>query len=120
MPLKEMSDGYWADAKEVCDELQMGPSRIDGKSFGVVALFGLIGFVRVGPAKVYTMRGKYKQYFLRVTSEGGNDCTPANLKVTRDRTMDVFVEHVSCNSRTSWSSFTETLRRHPPTQRGSR
>lgn len=32
VPLKEIGDGFWADAKEVCDDLQMGPSRIDGVS----------------------------------------------------------------------------------------
>lgn len=30
VPLKEAGDGFWADAKDVCDELQIGPSRIDG------------------------------------------------------------------------------------------
>ncbi|TCD71662.1 hypothetical protein EIP91_007409 [Steccherinum ochraceum] len=80
VPLRDASEGYWADAKDVCDELQIGPSRIDG------------------PAKVYCMRGKYKQYFLRVTAEGGNDCTPANLRITPDRTLDVFVEHGPANT----------------------
>ncbi|KAH8073004.1 hypothetical protein BXZ70DRAFT_902932 [Cristinia sonorae] len=77
VPLRDAGEGYWADAKDVCDELQIGPSRIDG------------------PAKVYAMRGKYKHIFLRVTSEGGNDCTPANLKVSPERTLEVFIEHVS-------------------------
>ncbi|KAI0930659.1 hypothetical protein AcV5_007317 [Taiwanofungus camphoratus] len=73
-PADSAEDGFWADAKEVSDELQSGPSRIDGR------------------AKVYTMRGKYRQYFLRVTPENGNDCTSANLRVSRERTIEIFVE----------------------------
>ncbi|CCL99872.1 uncharacterized protein FIBRA_01897 [Fibroporia radiculosa] len=83
IPLKaadNSEDGFWADAVELCDELQRGPSRIDG------------------PAKVYTMRGKYRQYFLRVTTEGDNDCTSVNLKVKRDRTLEMFVENNSAPS----------------------
>lgn len=33
VPLKvadDPEDGFWADAAEVCDALQSGPSRIDG------------------------------------------------------------------------------------------
>lgn len=41
------------------------------------------------------MRGRYRQYFLRVTADGSIDCQPANLRVTRERTLDVFVEFVS-------------------------
>ncbi|KAI0081286.1 hypothetical protein K474DRAFT_1672034 [Panus rudis PR-1116 ss-1] len=80
VPLRQADDpedGYWADAKDVCEELQATPSRIDG------------------PAKVYTMRGKYRQIFLRVTSDGAMDCTSANLKVNKDRTLEVFVEYNS-------------------------
>lgn len=36
VPLREMQypeDGFWADAKEICDELQASPSRIDGNIF---------------------------------------------------------------------------------------
>jgi hypothetical protein len=29
-PAEIAEDGYWADAEEVCDKLQSGPSRIDG------------------------------------------------------------------------------------------
>lgn len=35
VPLKQAAhrdDGFWADAQEVCDVLQAGPSRIDGMS----------------------------------------------------------------------------------------
>lgn len=91
--LRETADGHWADAKDICDELQFGPSRIDGRYS--YALSGLHLTKYQGPAKVYAMRGKYKQYWLRVTAEGGNDCTPVNLKVTPQRTLEVFIEHVS-------------------------
>ncbi|CAL1707472.1 unnamed protein product [Somion occarium] len=74
-PGDDPEDGYWADAREIAEELQSGPARIDG------------------PAKVYTMRGKYRQYFLRVTADGVTDCQSSNLKVSKDRTLEVFVEH---------------------------
>ncbi|PIL33933.1 hypothetical protein GSI_03640 [Ganoderma sinense ZZ0214-1] len=66
--------GMWADAQEVSEELQKGPSRIDGR------------------AKVYTLRGKYKQYFLRTSEDGTHVCQPANLKVTPERTLEIFIE----------------------------
>ncbi|EJF60390.1 hypothetical protein DICSQDRAFT_62995 [Dichomitus squalens LYAD-421 SS1] len=69
--------GMWADAQEVSEELQRGPSRIDGR------------------AKVYTMRGRYKQLFLRILDDGRHVCQPANLKVSPERTLEIFVEDVS-------------------------
>lgn len=51
----------------------------------------------VGAAKVYTMRGKYKQYFLRITADGKSTSQPANLKVTAERTLEIVVEDVSGN-----------------------
>ncbi|KAI9059142.1 hypothetical protein FKP32DRAFT_1580237 [Trametes sanguinea] len=79
VPLKQLEggeEGYWADAQEVTEELQKGPSRIDGA------------------AKVYTQRGKYKQYFLRISADGDQVCQPANLMVSRTRTLDIFIEDV--------------------------
>lgn len=40
------------------------------------------------------MRGKFKQIFLRVSARGDIDCMSANLKVSRERTLDVIVEDV--------------------------
>ncbi|KAL6307871.1 hypothetical protein BKA93DRAFT_726606 [Sparassis latifolia] len=75
--LRESPDGcYLADAKDICDALQSSPSRIDGS------------------AKVFTMRGKYRHYFLRLTSEGEMECSPVNLTVTMDRTIEIFIEDV--------------------------
>ncbi|TRM69337.1 hypothetical protein BD626DRAFT_473709 [Schizophyllum amplum] len=75
IPLKGDQDGgFWADAKQVCEQLQNSPSRIDG------------------PAKVYTLRGKYRQFFLRVTADNKDESTSMNLAVSADRTMDVVVE----------------------------
>ena len=48
-----------------------------------------------GAAKVYTLRGKYKQYFLRISADGEPICQPANLKVTPDRTVEIYIEEVS-------------------------
>ncbi|KAI0318458.1 hypothetical protein OF83DRAFT_1022899, partial [Amylostereum chailletii] len=73
----ESGPAYWADAKEVCEKLQSGPSRIDG------------------PAKVYAMRGRYRQNFLRIAPDGTETSQSANLKVQRDRTLSIFVEGVS-------------------------
>lgn len=41
------------------------------------------------------MRGKYKQYFLRITDDGEAISQPANLKVSDERTLEIFVEDVS-------------------------
>ncbi|KAI5123957.1 hypothetical protein M0805_006369 [Coniferiporia weirii] len=78
VPLRTAEDdSFWADAVDVCNILQNGPSRIDG------------------PAKVYTFRGRYRQYFLRVSAENADNYVPANLSVTSDRFLRVFVEPVS-------------------------
>ena len=47
-----------------------------------------------GRAKVYTLRGKYKQYFLRISESGEQVCQSANLKVSPERTLEIFVEDV--------------------------
>lgn len=51
-----------------------------------------------GPARVYTMRGKYRQFFLRVHDDESNEVYPANLSVSEERTLEVVVETV----RHSW------------------
>lgn len=43
------------------------------------------------------MRGKYKQYFLRITADGKSTSQPANLKVSAERTLEIVVEDVSDN-----------------------
>ncbi|KIP08460.1 hypothetical protein PHLGIDRAFT_55750, partial [Phlebiopsis gigantea 11061_1 CR5-6] len=77
VPLKPTPGGYWADAKEVSKALQASASKLDG------------------PARVYAMRGKYKQVFLRVAADGEETFNSANLKIGDDRTIEVFVEYVS-------------------------
>ncbi|PFH50923.1 hypothetical protein AMATHDRAFT_3549 [Amanita thiersii Skay4041] len=67
-------DGFWADAKDISEKLQSSPSRIDG------------------PARVYTLRGKYRQIFLRVSSENHDNYNSANIGISPDRTLDVVVE----------------------------
>lgn len=75
VPLRAADEGhFWADAKQVCAALQGGPSRIDG------------------PAKVLTMRGKYRQTFLRISAEGEETNQSANLKVNSDKTLPIIVE----------------------------
>ncbi|KAG8214023.1 hypothetical protein J3R82DRAFT_10778 [Butyriboletus roseoflavus] len=70
-------DGFWADAVEICNTLQNGPSRIDG------------------PAKVYTMRGRFRQFFMRVDQFDQLQVQSAHLGVSKERTLSVFVESVS-------------------------
>ncbi|KAJ8696741.1 hypothetical protein PTI98_006587 [Pleurotus ostreatus] len=77
VPLKRAEraeDGYWADANDICEKLQTGPSRIDG------------------PAKVYTLRGRFRQFFLRVSADNEDKWDSANIVVTPQRTLEVFVE----------------------------
>lgn len=48
----------------------------------------------LGPAKVLTMRGKYRHIFLRISAEGEETSQSANLKVDSDRTLPIIVESV--------------------------
>ncbi|KAH8119388.1 hypothetical protein DFH11DRAFT_1501568 [Phellopilus nigrolimitatus] len=82
IPLQPAKDGsFWADAVDVCKHLQTGPSRIDG------------------PAKVYCFRGhgprgRFRQYFLRISAENIDNFVSANLYVTAKRILRVVVEEV--------------------------
>ncbi|KAJ7446162.1 hypothetical protein B0H11DRAFT_386957 [Mycena galericulata] len=69
-----VQDGYWANAEDICKTLQASVSRIDG------------------PAKVYALRGKYRQMILKVTADNDDDWVTANVVVNPDRTLDVVVE----------------------------
>lgn len=73
-PAEDPRDGYWADARELSEQLQAGPARIDG------------------PAKAYTLRGKYRQFFLRVSADNIDEFISANIVVNPDRTLDVVIE----------------------------
>ncbi|KAI0256153.1 hypothetical protein BJV78DRAFT_1118385 [Lactifluus subvellereus] len=85
----KFAEGYfWADAKEVCAALQSGPSR---------------------PAKLLTMRGKYRQTFLRVSADGEETTQSANLKVELDKTLSIVVESV----RTPTANPVIAMRAHP-------
>ncbi|KAF8070543.1 hypothetical protein FPV67DRAFT_1026055 [Lyophyllum atratum] len=75
-PANDPSDGFWADAKLLGQQLQSSASRIDG------------------PAKVYTLRGKYRQFFLRVTAENADEFISTHLAIKPDRMLDVVVEEV--------------------------
>ncbi|KJA29033.1 hypothetical protein HYPSUDRAFT_33540 [Hypholoma sublateritium FD-334 SS-4] len=78
VPLKESDNpkdaGYWADAQDITHQLQNGPCRIDG------------------PARAYTLRGKYRQFLLRVSANNVDEYMSANVVVHEDRTLDVVVE----------------------------
>jgi hypothetical protein len=74
------NSGYWVDAKSVVEALQAGPGRIDG------------------PAKVYTMRGRFKQVFLRVSADNVDQAVSANLLTTPRRVLEVTVVPVGIRS----------------------
>ncbi|OJA17835.1 hypothetical protein AZE42_03327 [Rhizopogon vesiculosus] len=73
-PGEDPDGNLWANAKEICEKLQAGPSRIDG------------------PARVYTLRGKYRQFFMRVDADNVLEAEPCNLGVSKERTLEVVVE----------------------------
>ncbi|KAJ6499198.1 hypothetical protein C8R45DRAFT_981507 [Mycena sanguinolenta] len=68
------ADGYWAQARDICRSLQTSPSRIDG------------------PAKLFTLRGKYRQLILKVTADNQDEYVEANVNVDPLRTLEVVVE----------------------------
>lgn len=49
---------------------------------------------RSGPARVYTMRGKYRQFILRVTAENSDEIVSASVPVSAERTVNLIVEVV--------------------------
>jgi hypothetical protein len=100
VPLKTIGEEgcLWADAKDVCAALQSGPSRIDGVSFFARAplrIDQIDGFLLAsGPAKVFAMRGKYRQIFLRISADGEETTRSSNLKVETNKTLPIVVEGV--------------------------
>ncbi|KAF9481534.1 hypothetical protein BDN70DRAFT_854910 [Pholiota conissans] len=66
--------GFWADSKDIAHYLQRGPSRIDG------------------PARAYVLRGKYRQFILRVTADNQDEFMTANVNISPERTLDIVVE----------------------------
>ncbi|KAF8967846.1 hypothetical protein BDZ97DRAFT_1801527 [Flammula alnicola] len=73
-PGDDPEDGFWADAMDLTQELQTGLSRIDG------------------PARAYTLRGKYRQFILRVSADNVDEFMSANVVIQPDRTLDLVVE----------------------------
>ncbi|KZP18694.1 hypothetical protein FIBSPDRAFT_1045998 [Athelia psychrophila] len=73
--VREDGPHAWADAKDVCAQLQASPSRIEG------------------PARVFCMRENYRQFFLRVTEENMDEATSTNLRMPIEaKVLNVFVE----------------------------
>ncbi|KZT19685.1 hypothetical protein NEOLEDRAFT_1183156 [Neolentinus lepideus HHB14362 ss-1] len=73
-PHDEPECGFWGDAGEIAEQLQAGPSRIDG------------------PARVFSRRGEYRQFFLRVSEDNVDTIAKANLPVDKLLCAEVFVE----------------------------
>ncbi|KAG6903023.1 hypothetical protein C0995_007456 [Termitomyces sp. Mi166 len=79
VPMKvanDPKDGFWADAKIIGQQLQSSASRIDG------------------PARVYTLRGKYRQFFLRVSADNRDEFISTHLAIKPDKVLDVVVEEL--------------------------
>lgn len=58
------------------------------------ALHALFIVFCTGPAKVYTLRGKYRQIILRVSADNADETQSSNVIVSADRTLQVVVELV--------------------------
>ncbi|KAL5507281.1 hypothetical protein ACEPAH_6737 [Sanghuangporus vaninii] len=65
---------YWLDTMFFCHSLQSGPSRIDG------------------PAKAFVFRGRFRQYFLRVSEQNMDNYASGNIVVPYNRFLNVTVE----------------------------
>ncbi|KAL5523784.1 hypothetical protein ACEPAG_7957 [Sanghuangporus baumii] len=65
---------YWLDTMVFCHSLQSGPSRIDG------------------PAKAFVFRGRFRQYFLRVSEQNIDNYASGNIVVPYNRFLNVTVE----------------------------
>ncbi|KAL5485205.1 hypothetical protein ACEPAI_7847 [Sanghuangporus weigelae] len=65
---------YWLDTMYFCHSLQSGPSRIDG------------------PAKAFVFRGRFRQYFLRVSEQNIDNYASGNIVVPYNRFLNVTVE----------------------------
>ena len=94
VPLYEREDRFWADAQDVCEQLQASPSRIDGQYDNKICRIIPLMLIPTGPARVYTLRGKYRQFFLRVSADNVDEITSSNLQVAMERTLDIVVESV--------------------------
>jgi hypothetical protein len=110
-PADTPEDGYWADASEISEALQSSPSRIDGNHhFAQIYPPRPTQLFSIGPAKVYTLRGKYRQIFMRISADNVLDCMSANIIVTPQRTLDIVVEAVRvllCSRVIPSNSFVE-------------
>lgn len=48
----------------------------------------------LGPARAYTLRGKYRQFLLRVSADNVDEFISSNVIIQPDRTLDIVVEMV--------------------------
>lgn len=67
-----------------------------------------------GPARAYTLRGKYRQFILRVTADNQDEIMSANVGIQPDRTLDLVVELVRYNLMNVMSKYQTTLQLPPP------
>ncbi|KAJ3993322.1 hypothetical protein F5050DRAFT_740915 [Lentinula boryana] len=92
VPLKDTDPehpeyGFWANAQEVVGKLQSSPSRVEG------------------PARAYTMRGKYRQIFMRQQEDGTFEAKPVNIGVSSERILEIVVEKLPAPDELSSTSF---------------
>lgn len=78
------------------EQWQGGPARIDGGSLRYYALSvnGMLNVLTIGPARVYSLRGKYRQILLRVTSLNEDRYASSNVVINRERVIEVVIENV--------------------------
>jgi hypothetical protein len=56
----------------------------------------------IGPARAYTLRGKYRQFILRVSADNVDEFMSSNIVIQPDRTLDLVVEMVCVGNRLSF------------------
>ncbi|KAH6913960.1 hypothetical protein BKA70DRAFT_1259989 [Coprinopsis sp. MPI-PUGE-AT-0042] len=73
-PAEIPEDGFWANTMDIVGQWQKSAARVDG------------------PARVYTLRGKYRQVILRVNAANKDTFSSTNVIVKPDRTLEVVIE----------------------------
>jgi hypothetical protein len=73
--------------------LQASASRIDGNAILLLEL-QVHPDCDSGPARAYTLRGKYRQFLLRVSADNVDEFISSNVIIQPDRTLDIIVEMV--------------------------
>ena len=115
-PGSSPDDGFWADARDIVSvafrlylQSSVGPpfkERATSKrtfknrwcgtflSFRTSCCKTKLSNLLLGPARAYTLRGKYRQFILRVSADNEDEFLSANVIIQKDKTLDIIVEMV--------------------------